>query len=194
MTASGTNTSNLGFLTVVREGGGYLGGYLVTNQWGRPLEFRLSTPVQPNRVQQILYAETLEPYVCGELIGKTLVEKTGMLVRAVVTDTLAALELRQKIDVPVVLLTPHPRTSPPQSPGNEHAIRGPHLQFPRDERIPKGEKAEMCLKSHPKFPDDSWIVQELLDRVAEGFDLPEPFLRVREAMAEARKMGVTSRT
>ena len=50
---------NLGFLTVLNEPSGYLGGYLVTNVWGRPLEFRLSTAVQPNRVQQILYGSTL---------------------------------------------------------------------------------------------------------------------------------------
>ena len=53
----------LGFLTVLREANGYLGGYLVVNGWGRPLEFRLTSAVQPNRVQQILYGGTLEPYV-----------------------------------------------------------------------------------------------------------------------------------
>ena len=37
-------TLHIGFLTVYAEPTGYLGGYLVTNSWGRPLEFRLSTP------------------------------------------------------------------------------------------------------------------------------------------------------
>src|SRR5438874_9502528 len=69
--------SALGFLTIVQEQNGYLGGYLVTNLWGRPLEFRLSTAVQPNRVQQILYGPALQPYLCADLIGKTLVEKTA---------------------------------------------------------------------------------------------------------------------
>ena len=32
-----TPTVNLGFLTVLHETNGWLGGYLVTNQWGRPL-------------------------------------------------------------------------------------------------------------------------------------------------------------
>ena len=50
----------LGFLTVVQDAGGYLGGYLVTNAWGRPLEFRLTTAVQPNRVQQILYGADVD--------------------------------------------------------------------------------------------------------------------------------------
>ena len=113
-----TPTLNLGFLTVAHEASGYLGGYLVTNQWGRPLEFRLSSPVQPNRVQQILYAETLGPYVCGELIGKTLVEKTGMAVSMVVTDTEAALELRPRVDVPVALVVSPPKEQAAGAPLN----------------------------------------------------------------------------
>ncbi len=162
-----TPTLNLGFLTVAHEASGYLGGYLVTNQWGRPLEFRLSSPVQPNRVQQILYAETLGPYVCGELIGKTLVEKTGMAVSMVVTDTEAALELRPRVDVPVALVV---------SPPKEQAA---------------GASAQW--RGHARFPDDTAAIAEMLEKVKGGLDLAEPFNRIREAMAEARKMGVTNR-
>src|SRR5438477_7962745 len=68
----------LGFLTVLHDAAGFTGGYLVTNAWGRPLEFRLTTPVQPNRVQQILYGATLGDYIHADLIGKTLVDKTSV--------------------------------------------------------------------------------------------------------------------
>src|SRR5438105_12065758 len=104
--APATTTTNLGFLTILRDGAGYLGGYLVTNSWGRPLEFRLSSAVQPNRVQHILYGETLEPYICADLIGKTLVDKTGVPVSLVVTDREAVLDLRLKLEVPVAWLAP----------------------------------------------------------------------------------------
>ena len=46
---SASTPLKLGFLTVLEEPSSYLGGYLVTNAWGRPLEFRLSTAVQPSR-------------------------------------------------------------------------------------------------------------------------------------------------
>src|SRR5262249_24805349 len=91
---------------------GQLGGYLVTNSWGRPLEFRLSTAVQPGRVHQILYGPTLENYVCADLIGKTLFDKTGTPVGMVLTDCPAALDLRLKVDVPVVCLAPGDGASP----------------------------------------------------------------------------------
>ena len=94
--------TQLGFLTVLHEASGYLGGYLVTNIWGRPLEFRLSTAVQPNRVQQILYGHTLPGFLHGELIGKTLVEKTSSTAALIFTDSRPALALRTSLDAPVL--------------------------------------------------------------------------------------------
>jgi hypothetical protein len=152
---------NLGFLTITNEPQGFTGGYLVTNQWGRPLEFRLSTPVRPNRVQQILYAETLLPYICGELIGKTLIDKTSTSVQLVITDNEPALDLRRRLDLPVVLLEP--------------------------------AKGAASFAVHPAFQVDRPRAQALLDQLAGNFGLGEPFARVREAMVEAKKMGVTSR-
>src|ERR1700674_5287760 len=101
---------NVGFLTVLREASGYLGGYLVTNTWGRPLEFRLSSAVQPNRVQQILYAHTLQAYICADLIGKTLFDKAAVPAQLIVTDRETVLDLRLKVDVPVVWLAPAEET------------------------------------------------------------------------------------
>ena len=155
----------LGFLTVLRDANGYLGGYLVVNGWGRPLEFRLTSAVQPNRVQQILYGDTLGHYVCADLIGKTLVDKAAIPVRLVVTDREEVLDLRLKLDVPVAWL------APPEADG---AVRG-------------------AIQCHPRFGADAVEVRDLLERLDESFDLAEPFQRIREAIGEARKMGVASR-
>src|SRR2546430_2693569 len=95
-----TSVPNLGFLTILQEINGFFGGYLVTNSWGRPLEFRLSTAVQPSRVQQILYGPTLRPYICADLIGKTLVEKAVTGVQVILTDCQPVLELRLSIATP----------------------------------------------------------------------------------------------
>jgi hypothetical protein len=163
---------NVGFLTILHEPSGYLGGYLVTNTWGRPLEFRLSTAVQPNRVHQILYGDTLRPYLCADLIGKTLVEKTGTAVQLLVTDTEAALDLRLKVAVPVVWLA------------------SPEDQAAGDSCVRPGGDGRGPLLCHPRFPGDVAAVRELLGRLEERLDLTEPLGRIREAIAEARKMGV----
>ncbi|MCI0464765.1 MAG: hypothetical protein L0Z62_48190 [Gemmataceae bacterium] len=170
--SNGSPVLNLGFLTVLHESNGYLGGYLVTNPWGRPLEFRLSTAVQPNRVQQILYAGTLVPYICADLIGKTLVEKTAAAVRMVLTDTEAALELRLALEVPVLWVEPdRPEAS------REGMLRAGRAN----------------IRVHPRYPQDLAGVRETLERLGGMIDLAEPFVRIREAIGEARKMGVAAR-
>ncbi|HEX4589185.1 MAG TPA: hypothetical protein VH120_04610 [Gemmataceae bacterium] len=173
-----SNPGHLGFLTVLHEAGGYLGGYLVTNLWGRPLEFRLSSAVQPNRVQQILYGDTLAGYICGELIGQTLFDKTTTAAQIILTDTAAAWNLRRGIDAPVAWIVP---------PGDPRAAAEQASIVVRPATGYRGP-----LLAHPEFPDDAPRLKELFERLA-GLDLAEPFARIREAIAEARKMGVTHR-
>ena len=106
------------------------------------------------------------PYVCADLIGKTLVEKAGVAVQLVVTDREEVLDLRLKLDVPVAWLTP-----PAPTDGTE--------------RRP--------FRCHPRFEADSTAVHDILERLDATFDLAEPFQRIREAIGEARKMGVAAR-
>jgi hypothetical protein len=174
LSTAATAALNLGFLTVVRDANGYLGGYLVTNQWGRPLEFRLSTAVQPNRVQQILYGDTLEPYLGAEVIGKTLVEKAGLPVQLLVTDHQPVLDLRLRLETPVLWITDSAETKGPGC-----------FQLPSE--------GKQALHRHPNIPADEAAIGRLLQRLESPIDLAEPFDRIRGAISEARKMGVANR-
>lgn len=84
-----------GFLTINQDANGFFGAYLVTNRWARPIEFRISSAVQPNKVQHILYGEGLKPFIYSEVIAKTLVEKSSQLVDLVITDLTEVLGLRK---------------------------------------------------------------------------------------------------
>jgi hypothetical protein len=159
---------------VLQEPSGWLGGYLVTNGWGRPLEFRLTTAVQPNRVQTALYGPTLTEYLLADVIGRTLVEKTGTKPDLVVTDSPGALPLRSRIEIPVIALRPQGGTGP-------EAVSFEH------------PRAVGGLLLSARFLADRTAITQLLDRVDTAVELAEPFARIREAIAEARKMGVTSR-
>lgn len=118
----------LGFLSLCQDATGVSGGYLLTNAWGRPLEFRLSSSVQPTKVQQILYGPTLADYLQCELIGRTLVEKSGSLPVLIVTDSPVGLGLAGRLNLPVVAVgdegESHPRSSKPiQTAGDPEAVR-----------------------------------------------------------------------
>ena len=166
----------IGFLTILHDASGALGGYLVTNAWGRPLEFRLSTAVQPNRVQQILYGPTLTEYLHAELIVKTLVEKTGTPPTLIVTDSLPALALRAKVGIPTV------------------AIRPDGFDLASADVLPLPHPRSSVLLVYPaRHAADRAVIEGRLEQVDPAVDLAEPFARIREAVNEARKMGVTNR-
>lgn len=175
-----TGPIHLGFLTVFQEGTSYLGGYLITNSWGRPLEFRLSTAVQPNRVQHILYGSTLQEYLCADLIGKTLIDKCATPIQLLITDSVTVLPIRSRLEFPVLAVVP------PDD---------PTIPFLPTERIDKfpSDRGNRPLLYDPRRTDDVDRIRGLLNGIDTGLDLSEPFSRIREAMAEARKLGVTSR-
>jgi hypothetical protein len=176
----------LGFLTVIQDPTGWVGGYLVTNAWGRPLEFRLTSAVQPNRVQAVLYGPTLMEYLQADVIGKALVEKTSIRPDLIVTDCSAVLGLRSRIEVPVIgIRNPGSAGVPPAQDATETAAL-PAISFTHSR-----SKEPLFLSS--RFASDEEIIVARLEGVDPAVDLAEPFDRIREAVAEARKMGVASR-
>src|SRR6266436_3505887 len=114
MPADGAKSqSALGFLTVLEHAQhGLMGGYLVLNAAGRPLEFHCTTPIKPNRAQQILYGPTLEPYLFGEQIGKALVSKSSVDPLLICTDLRAAMAVRGVVNAPVALVLADERAEP----------------------------------------------------------------------------------
>lgn len=163
MAASGEADLKLGFLTAIElPGGGYVGGLLVTNRFGRPLEFQCTTPVKPNRTQEILYGPTLRPFVLGELIGKTLVDKAAVKPDVVLTEGDDLLELRSHVPQPVAVV------------GDE-----------------KGELrlGKQSIRFHASHAEDRTRLAKSANVVPEQADLYEPFDRVREALQETMKAG-----
>jgi len=156
---------------VVQENGGYLGGLLVVNEWGRPLEFRLTSTVTPTRIHRILYGDTLLPFIYSDLIGRSLVEKTALPLRMLITDVEPLLAIRPHVGVPVFLLRP------------------PELQTPEAGLASRAG----VLVTHPEYAADLKEAQEDLQPLQQRLELGEPFERIREALGEARKMGAHAR-
>jgi hypothetical protein len=167
----------LGFLSIVHEVQAYYGGFLVTNAWGRPLEFRLTTSVQPTKVQRLLYGTTLREYICADLLAKTLLEKTTTYPGLVVTDCDAVLKLRSQVAVPIVWLAAqdHPQVPVLESSGCLITKTIAH-----------------ALLCHADFAGEVSEVRKILKAV-DILDLEEPLGRVREALAEAKKFREPSK-
>jgi len=153
----------LGFLAAVDDAErGIVGGLLITNHFGRPLEFQCTMPVKANRTQQILFGPQLRPYVLTELIGKTLLEKVGVKPHLVLTESMDLLALRDHISVPVASLT---ESTDAQS-------------------LSLGQQR---LRFHESHSSDRADIARQSAQIPVSADLKEPFERIREALAETMK-------
>lgn len=196
--------SAVGFLTVLEHSQhGLMGGYLVLNIAGRPLEFHCTAPVKPNRAQQILYGPTLEPYLYGEQIGQALVTKSSLEPLAIFTDRPPALAVRMAIDVPLALVLPRNDSSAETtslSTGNsadaahepssseKHRLDAPHADT-GGARFTVFAFGRNRLAVSPERDADRATIQERLAELNASFDLAEPFDRIREAIEEAQRVG-----
>jgi len=161
----------LGFLTAVEDADrGMVGGLLVTNKFGRPLEFQCTTPVKPNRTQQILYGHTLRPYLLSEVVGRTLVEKISVQPHLILVESEELLSLREFISIPVASLEPADSAA-------DHASLALKLGKQR-------------LRFAPGTESDCDSIRKASGQVPETADLLEPFDRIREALAETLKVAV----
>jgi hypothetical protein len=157
----------IGFLTAVEITDlGFVGGLLVTNQLGRPLEFQCTAPVKPNRAQIILFGPTLSAYVSGELIGRTLLDRVGIAPDLVLTEQTDILQIRQHLKTPVACLNPVDR----EEHGDEHSLT-----------IRLGRNVVRLLEGHQR---DLEPLREAAKLIPDEADLREPFQRVCEALKE----------
>jgi hypothetical protein len=137
----------LGFLTAIElPDRGFVGGLLVTNHFGRPLEFQCTLPVRPNATQVMLYGPTLEPFLLGELIGATLLEKSGIKPQLVLTDREQILSVRDHCDSPVVFVPADKRSRRAASPAAAEAGSGEGA--PGEAAVAQASSAEIASALH----------------------------------------------
>jgi hypothetical protein len=163
-----SGTLHLGFLRIVEiPAGGFVGGLLVTSRLGRPLEFQCTTPVKPNRTQEILYGDTLRPFLFSELIGKTLYDRLQVKPHVILIDQDELLDLREHVPVPVACLTPEDKRNLADQ--------------------TRTEVGKQQVRFHPEHPEDLDVVREKTRAIPADADVGEPIDRVREALEETLK-------
>lgn len=169
---SATNSKSMplfGFISIVDLGDAtWIGGYLLLNALGRPVEFHCTEPVKANRAQQILFGETLPAFVCSEQIGRALVDNSQLKPSLILTDQEAALALRELSGIPMAWLVS-------AEPGRVRADLMP---------ISLGDSNAYIESQNA---DDHTALQSALEQVTSKWDLQEPFQRIREAVSELQK-------
>lgn len=149
---------HLGFLRIVTVDAGFVGGLLVTNRMGRPLEFQCTTPVRPNRTQEVLYGASLESFLFSEVLGKTLFDRAAVKPDVLLIDQPALLPVREQLDIGVILL-----------PAEVAAGGGSPLD---------------AATAHEAYGSDAQWVEKLRQVIPATADIHEPLDRVKEALVE----------
>ncbi len=166
--AEKTEHLRLGFMeTMEVDGRGHIGGLLITNQNGRPLEFQCTTPVKPNRTQEILFGDTLRSWLLGELIGSTLLDRVAIKPNVIITSDPNLLELRNHTSIPVACAADAKSRLAEQ--GGTLRIGGSILRF------------------HGNHEHDADLLSKQKHLIPNSANLAEPLERVREALAETVK-------
>ena len=153
---------NLGYLTAIHEEGKYIGGLLVVDELGIPLEFKYTEPFEPTRLQRVLYGKSLEMYVEHGLIMKSLLKNVETRPDVYFTDRLEAIDyLDDLVFIGGAILTTEDK--PEEGEVLLDIGRGRGLRLVGKKEIPQN------------------LLDELRE-VSQSFDLLEPFSRLRQAL------------
>ncbi|MGC8820881.1 MAG: hypothetical protein ACP5PP_07275 [Fervidobacterium sp.] len=152
----------IGYLSVQKIDTKHLGGTLVINDFGIPVEFKYSEPVIPTKLQEIIYGSSLEYYLHVEIIAKGLIQKLENRPEVLLVEDPTLL-----FDKNLVLLTMLPQTVPEKRENNEVIVTVGSKSF----RITFQESAKV---------DDS-IIQKIIE-YANKIDIMEPFERIQKAL------------
>lgn len=194
MAASGSKTlPSIGFFTVTEDTEtGFVGGLLVINGAGRPLEFHCTAPLKPNRAQQILYGPTLRPFLYGEQIGATLAAKAKSDTLFLCTDVEPAMCLRDSIQTPLLLVMTASECSgqanfEAQNHADFRVDSAQSLSGPAAVRVAQFSLGKHSVAVAERHLSDRELVEQRWQPFCEQLDLQEPFHRIREALHEAQR-------
>jgi hypothetical protein len=161
-----TQEIRLAFMDVlVFSDGSIRGGILTTDIETRPYEFRITSPIKPTQLQQMLYGTSLKDYVYGELICAPLIKATKEKISFVLVRERYIMDVRPLVSVPIV------------------------LAIYNDKFAGDGVKP-ISFQAHKNFSAELSYVQTVLTPIMQRHDLTEPFERLKLALNEVHRMGV----
>jgi hypothetical protein len=157
--------------------GGYIGAILITDQFGKPREFRCTHVVRPTAIQKPLYGKTLEPYIGVELCGTPLIEATTNKPALIMVDKDFLIDIRIKSEYPLIYIRRAGEAVEVRSSTGEDtaSIR---------ERVDSatGRFQPIVFEAHQRFDDDRLCAKRILDEVFKDIDPLEPFERMGKAI------------
>ncbi|HCI30073.1 MAG TPA: hypothetical protein PKI14_04720 [Fervidobacterium sp.] len=152
----------IGYLSVLKIEDKHIGGMLVVNDLGIPVEFKYSEPITPTKLQEIIYGSSLEYYLHTEIIARGLIQKLENRPELILTQDSSLL-----FDKNIVTITFLPQSIPEKRENNEAIVNL------------NNSSIRITFQENTKFEDS--LVEKIID-FASRIDIFEPFNRVEKAL------------
>lgn len=160
-------------LSPTSDAKGFLGAILVTDEIGRPLEFRVTYPVKPTAVQRTLYGVSLIPHIGVELCGKPLYNLLQERPALLLVEDDRFLPLSTAIATPVARVRPVDGLSEYiEEDTKEVLLNSPDKRF---------TSVAVAFPGHYEVHQRESIIRQLQDFLSR-MDLIEPFQRIERAL------------
>lgn len=173
MSQPSQSVPSIGFYSVeFTENLGWIGGYLLLNAGGRPLEFHCTLPIRPSRTHEILYGASLRSHLIGDAIPAALMKQAKNQPLLICSDQPEALNLASRIAFPVALVAEGDSSQRP-------SVATKVFETPLG-----------SFRAEARFEAK---IEAAVEKLADLPDLMEPFARIREAIREAQQQGAPAR-
>jgi hypothetical protein len=162
----------------------YIGGLMVTDHRGLPVEFRYTEPIQPTKIQQVLYGQVLSAYIKREVILETLLKNLESTFKCLLVEDENLLDYPAK-GYGIVRLTAT-KSSPIGEVGKTQDVAPGEILL---QVTAAGSPLRLAFNTAPPKPGDeaaggtsSGEQTTLLLEAGQTMDLVEPLRRIEKAL------------
>lgn len=174
----------------------FIGGLMVTDGRGLPVEFRYTEPIQPTRIQQVLYGQVLSAYIKREVILETLLKNIESKFKCLLVEDEHLVDYPTKGYSIVRIATT--KSSPIGPVGKTQTIAPGEILLqvsgegnPIRINLGKGTATEGDAASGSAEPPTE--ITGLLLEAGESMDVAEPLKRIEKALEIiCQEMGITT--
>lgn len=171
----------------------YIGGLMITDGRGLPLEFRYTEPIQPTKIQQILYGQVLSSYIKREVILETLLKSIESKFKCLLVEDEQLVALGPNKGFCVIRLT-ETKAAPLGELGKtekisdtEVLLQSAHQASPIRLNLPD-------LSQNPEMASENGQpIYAILTEAGQTMDVQEPLKRIHKALEIiCQEAGITS--
>lgn len=163
-------------LTYTLEDASYLGGLMLIDKDGIPLEFAYTENIKPTRIQKILYGQSLEKYIKREVILTNLLNHIRVKPDLLITPEENLTELRSVVSYPIISVN-QTSLSPLSEVGITQDINKGEFVL---QASPSG--SPLRIKLAEASEDNRKKTESIILELGKIMDLVEPIARVEGAL------------